>query len=187
MNTNITDYIQVVDVNIPDSILELCIESENEMSKAMTSAGDSNYRDCYEIYVNLELNPNMTPEGKELYNFLNQTHKSLIEGYIEKFSIPDSVIKIQHTGFHILKYEKSGKYKEHVDDFGSNYFSFRRLSMSILLNDDFIGGEFSFFNNHYRVSLKKNQAIIFPSSWMYPHQILPVTEGERWSIVSWTI
>jgi hypothetical protein len=187
MNTNIKDYIQIVDVTIPDSVLNLCIESENEMRKAMTASGSLEYRDCYENYINPDMNPDMTPEGKDLYEFLHNTHKNLITGYIAEFNIPKDIIQIHHTGFHILKYENFGKYKEHIDDFGSNYFSFRRLSMSILLNDNYTGGEFSFFNDQYRISLKKNQAIIFPSNFMFPHQILPVTSGSRWSIVSWTI
>ncbi len=34
-------------------------------------------------------------------------------------------------------------------------------------------------------TLKTGDMIIFPSNFLYPHQVMPVTKGERYSIVSW--
>ena len=49
------------------------------------------------------------------------------------------------------------------------------------------GGEFSFFNNTLVYSLKKGSAIMFPSNFLYPHSVLPVINGTRYSIVTWFI
>ena len=51
------------------------------------------------------------------------------------------------------------------------------------INDDYEGGEFIVADKKYET--KKGSAIIFPSNFMFPHEVKEVTKGERWSIVSW--
>ena len=82
----------------------------------------------------------------------------------------------------ILKYKPNGFYTEHID---TSPMSPRVLSLSLVLNDGFTGGEFSFFGGKYKVSLKKGSAIMFPSNFMYPHAVLPIQKGVRYSIVTW--
>ena len=36
-----------------------------------------------------------------------------------------------------------------------------------------------------RLKLKKNSIIFFPSNFLYPHGIEPITKGNRYSIVTW--
>jgi predicted 2-oxoglutarate/Fe(II)-dependent dioxygenase YbiX len=59
------------------------------------------------------------------------------------------------------------------------------LSVLGLLNDDFKGGEFLMFDNEVKIELKQGDIIIFPSIFLYPHRVAPVTEGIRDSFVSW--
>jgi predicted 2-oxoglutarate/Fe(II)-dependent dioxygenase YbiX len=58
------------------------------------------------------------------------------------------------------------------------------LSIVGLLNDDFDGGEFVFFDEH-KVNLKKGDILIFPSIFIFPHRVAKVTKGTRYSFVSW--
>ena len=88
------------------------------------------------------------------------------------------------TGYEILRYETGQFYKEHVDSFTQQP---RAVSCSWILNDDYEGGEFSFFNDQIRYKLPKGSCIMFPSTFMYPHQIMPVTQGTRLSIITWFI
>lgn len=59
------------------------------------------------------------------------------------------------------------------------------LSIVGLLNDNYEGGKFIFFENH-EVVLKKGDIMIFPSIFMFPHRVENVTKGVRNSFVSWT-
>jgi PKHD-type hydroxylase len=71
----------------------------------------------------------------------------------------------------------------------------RKISMSILLNDDYEGGEleFSLLNikgdgTHYVNEFKtppigKGSIVFFPS--FLAHRVTPVTKGERYSLVAW--
>tara|TARA_R110000782_G_scaffold171916_1_gene263612 strand:+ start:98 stop:640 length:543 start_codon:yes stop_codon:yes gene_type:complete len=58
----------------------------------------------------------------------------------------------------------------------------RKLSVSILLNDDFEGGEFD-FESQDNVLTKKGSILVFPS--FLKHRVRPVTQGTRYSAVNW--
>ena len=57
------------------------------------------------------------------------------------------------------------------------------LSLVGLLNDDFGGGIFRIIN--MEMPLKKGDILIFPSVFLFPHEVLPITSGTRYSFVSW--
>jgi hypothetical protein len=82
------------------------------------------------------------------------------------------------SGFDILRYETGQFIGEHADDNEP-----RVLSMSIALNDDYTGGEFKFWDNVIRLPI--GCAIMFPPNFMFPHEILPVTSGTRYSMITW--
>lgn len=78
--------------------------------------------------------------------------------------------------------------RQHFDHIHSLFDGARKgipvLSIVGALNDDYQGGEFIFFGD-YEVKLKIGDIMIFPSSFMYPHEVKEVTEGNRYSFVSW--
>lgn len=53
-----------------------------------------------------------------------------------------------------------------------------------MLNDDFEGGDFLMWEDE-KIDLPAGSLIIFPSNFMYPHSVTPVTKGLRYSYVSW--
>ena len=57
------------------------------------------------------------------------------------------------------------------------------LSVLGVLNDDYEGGEFVLIDE--KIDLSKGDIIIFPSNFMYPHKVEPVTKGTRYSYISW--
>ena len=61
------------------------------------------------------------------------------------------------------------------------------LSCSIQLNENYEGGEFAFFDRELMIKTKPGSAIVFPSNFMYPHEIMPVIKGTRYSIVTWLV
>ena len=117
---------------------------------------------------------------KELYaatgNILNQCSKD--------FSFFTTGLTMEDTGYTHLLYKGSekGEYRTHVDHFD---LSPRVLSISFILNEDYEGGDFSFFNDEYLVKKKMGSACVFPSNFCFPHRITPVTNGDRHSIITW--
>lgn len=101
----------------------------------------------------------------------------------------------------ITRYTKDGFYTWHMDGLGSHgevhddpnkkflYGYTRKLSMSIILNSDFEGGEFeiAFLKGEDRVPavLPSGSVIVFPS--FIHHRVAPVTKGTRYSLVAWFV
>ena len=102
-------------------------------------------------------------------------------------------------GTQIGKYEEGGFYGFHMDGKSDNFSVYntpenkfkhgnvRKLSLSLLLNDDYEGGDFQFAKANEEVHTpdfnKLGSIIVFPSFMM--HRVEPVTKGTRYSLVSW--
>jgi len=86
----------------------------------------------------------------------------------------------------LLKYKPGGKYEIHTDHFST---APRHLSIIMNLNDKYKGGDLIFTDQKNfeikRLKLDKGSIVFFPSNFMYPHMIEPITKGTRYSIVAW--
>lgn len=92
---------------------------------------------------------------------------------------------IQYT---VYDENEEGNYGWHMDMcMDVNMGEPRKLSLTMLLNDDFEGGEFEINKgtekNAEIIPTKKGRCILFPS-WII-HQVKPVTRGYRKSLVIW--
>ena len=86
----------------------------------------------------------------------------------------------------LLKYLPGNKYETHIDNFTD---SSRHLSIILNLNDNYEGGDLIFTDQKEkeikRLKLGKGSVVFFPSNFMYPHKIEPITKGTRYSVVAW--
>ena len=62
-------------------------------------------------------------------------------------------------------------------------YGYPQVSSLLFLNDDYKGGEFIICDIEYKP--KKGSSIIFPSNFMFPHEVLKITNGIRYSIITW--
>lgn len=180
----IEDYIVVMDDLIPKDFCHEIIEEykdSNFFEKATVGSGlDENIRNCDNLSIS---HPNVIAENfekrtkldKELFEYVS----CAIRAY--KFRFPTVAID-QDTGYILLRYNKGQFYHQHTDSFMKEP---RAITMTVNLNDDFKGGEFAFFDRRIVKTLKAGDALLFPSNFMYPHEITEVTEGIRYSIVTW--
>ncbi len=96
----------------------------------------------------------------------------------------------------ILKYPINYHYGVHTDHYS---FGQRTLSIIVNLNEGYEGGDLVFYNPSAfdkpdmskdeikRIKLKMGGIVFFPSIFLYPHSIQPITKGVRYSLVSWLI
>ena len=89
-------------------------------------------------------------------------------------------------GFQFTNYQApGGKYGKHLDRGSKSII--RKLSLSIQLTDpsEYEGGELYLYENDKGIVMEKTQGtlILFPSYIL--HEVMPVTKGERNSLVSW--
>jgi len=94
----------------------------------------------------------------------------------------DGLIEVQ-----CLKYEEGGFYGPHADSVTAIP---RTLSIIYFLNDDYEGGELNFHcpitgEIYKTVKPKPGRAIVWPSNFLYPHSVTPVSKSKRYTLVSW--
>ena len=124
-----------------------------------------------------------TPTNIFYWNFIKKEIERLYIFYKGKFPKMQS-IKINQID--LLKYLPGGKYDVHTDNFT---ITPRSLSIIINLNDTYKSGDLVFTDQKEkeikRLKLGKGSIVFFPSNFMYPHGIQPITKGTRYSIVAW--
>ncbi len=81
--------------------------------------------------------------------------------------------------YRLMKYGIGQSIHDHVDKNPNTYGS-----CTLALNDDYVGGMFSFFKGHHKVKLQKGQGMIFPADYFFVHGVEPITEGHRYSVNS---
>ena len=119
----------------------------------------------------------------ELYADVKISFEKTIEKYKEEFPL-FNVSRL--TDFRINRYGVGGFMSNHVDNIHHSHgqqYGFPQATILLFLNDDYEGGEIIIANKQFEP--EKGSAIIFPSNFMYPHEVLKVTKGNRWSMVCW--
>jgi predicted 2-oxoglutarate/Fe(II)-dependent dioxygenase YbiX len=93
-----------------------------------------------------------------------------------------------YSGLKFIRYCPNQTMKNHCDHIHSLFDGERKgvpvLSIIGVLNDDYEGGELIMFEDK-KINTKAGDLLIFPSNFLYPHQIAPVTKRARYSYVSW--
>ena len=108
------------------------------------------------------------------------------EKYRAKHDIPNWITSLTNIRFN--RYKKGTNMANHVDHirsiFDGNNKGIPVISVVGLLNDNFIGGEF-IFNDEHTIKLKQGDILLFPSNFIYKHRVDNIEEGVRYSFVSW--
>lgn len=184
---NINDYIVTFEGVITDALCDAILEEfkhEDEWIKTVLGEGrvDDKVRNAETVIISyphvIQKNPKVRAK---LDKYIFASAGLAIKKYNEKF--PLALIE-EDSGYELLRYKEGQFYITHTDSFKDRP---RAVSCSFALNDDYEGGEFAFFNRELVYKLKKGSCIMFPSNFMYPHEIMPVTSGTRYSIVTWFI
>lgn len=185
---DIRDYIKVINNVVPEELCDRILEEYKNDDPVWQEAlvGNAlinkNVRNVQTIQLdNLSVMHANMIERTQIVTGLNGAMFWVINKYRNLF--PGLVLD-KHSGFELLRYDEGCFYKEHTDSF--NIFP-RHLSISLHLNDDYEGGEFGFYNADLKIKAKKGSAVVFPSNFMFPHEIKPVTKGTRFSVITWMI
>jgi predicted 2-oxoglutarate/Fe(II)-dependent dioxygenase YbiX len=173
------EYIVILKDIVPSDLCNKIIDEYkecNQWAKASTRKGDEDmHRNCESIALSIQSSEYRQKLDYELYNVTVQC----LEAYNKKFKW---ALVDEDTGYDLLRYKEGQYYKEHTDSF---IHEPRLISCSFHLNDDYEGGEFAFFGRKLKYKLNKGDVLMFPSTFMYPHEVMPVTKGTRYSIITW--
>lgn len=188
MFDKLEDYIMVQDNAITHALCDAILEEfSNGEEWETTVVGndaviDPKIRNAETILISY---PHVIDKNHERRKAIDNNLFESAAGVIQKYNqaFADCFIE-QDSGYQLLRYKEGQFYSQHTDSFKS---APRAVSCSFALNDDYEGGGWGFWNRKKVVKLAKGSAILFPSNFMYPHEIMPVTKGTRYSIITWFI
>ena len=163
---HINDYIVVFEDVITNALCNAVLSEfsdEAEWQKTVLGNGQINdkIRTAETVVISyphvIEKNPKVRAK---LDKYVFASDGLAIKKYNEQFPL----CKIQEdSGYELLRYKEGQFYVEHTDSFKGRP---RAVSCSFILNDDYEGGEFAFFNRELVYKPKKGSCIMFPSNFM---------------------
>jgi Rps23 Pro-64 3,4-dihydroxylase Tpa1-like proline 4-hydroxylase len=184
---SLEDYIFTLDNVVPEELCDRILKEYRDCSFwTLTSVGNGNVdnkiRNCDVINIseNIVLQKNFDVRKKIDEDFYVCASRAINE-YRELF--PEVASEID-TGYGLLRYKEGQFYTQHTDSFKHQQ---RSVSCSFLLNDEYEGGEFAFFDREIVITGSKGSIVMFPSNFMFPHEVMPVTSGTRYSIITWYV
>jgi hypothetical protein len=187
----IKNYVKIYDNVLPWEILSslLIFINHNNKNFEMTKVGGADS-------INFNIRRAFTLPLSNLNKSLSMVHWfNLLYFYFQKhlnqYPKDNSIVQFEFNkifDIEVLKYENTGFYSWHTDHFAEIP---RTMSCILLLNNDYEGGNLCFRNpdgsGEWEVEVKPNRMIIWPSNFLYPHTVKPVTKGIRYSVVSWAL
>lgn len=182
---NIRDYVKVYDNFLDKAFCKKIINNINKNSWDIHAFYA--YADNKTISYDNELS--VSYDRSLLKTELQNKIWFAIEQYILKdfnFSWWDSWNGYSEVRFN--KYSVNTKMHQHCDHIHSMFDGQRKgiptLSIVGSLNNNYKGGEFIMWETE-KIKIPEGSILIFPSNFMYPHKVNPVTKGTRYSYVSW--
>jgi len=187
----IKNFIKIYDEVLPWNVLSNLIRFANISKFQETKIGggnksrtDFNVRRTYTLSLS---NLDNSFSKVHWFNLLYFIFKKNLDQYKFDVNILDYNYK-NIMDIEILKYENTGFYTWHTDHFAEIP---RTMSCILLLNNDYEGGNLCFRNpdgfGEWEVKVKPNRMILWPSNFLYPHTVKPVTKGTRYSVVAWAL
>lgn len=114
---------------------------------------------------------------------LNPFTNNAVGLYLKEFE--DTIL--ERTNIRFNRYKKNQEMHSHYDHIRDIFDGTRKgipvLSILGFLNSDYEGGEFYLANE--KINTKTGDILIFPSCFLYPHEVKKVTKGTRYSFISW--
>lgn len=116
----------------------------------------------------------------------------ILDEYVIKYqndlSIEPKMILANKSHTLLNKYKKGEQFKKHVDHVYTLFDGAKRgipiLTTVSLMNNDFTGGNFVFGGN-YQIDFEVGDLLIFPSIFIYEHEVTRIHEGTRYSLSTW--
>ncbi len=111
--------------------------------------------------------------------------------YQEKHSVPGEKTQgpwlTKFSPIRFNRYPVGTMMREHYDHIHSIFDGKMKgvplVSIVANLNEDYEGSEF--YCRGEKIELKTGDILLFPSNFMYPHEVRETTKGTRYSFVSW--
>lgn len=184
MNKDLTSYVRIynnfIDANFCQETVSQLTQIEFQRHTYYNNVEDKFVSFDKELSTSYEPINNTKPLSDKIWHGIQQ--------YIDDINSPYFTHWQGYAPVRFNKYDQNTQMKSHCDHIHTIFDGERRgipiLTILGLLNDNFDGGEFVMFEDQ-TIRLQSGDLIIFPSNFLYPHQVKEITSGIRYSFVSW--
>jgi len=125
---------------------------------------------------NLECHP--VDPARRLYESLEAGVLPMVDDFRKMYHIRE----LTSRRWNILRYDSLDMFHNHFDD--SLEYP-RVVSVSVVMNDDYHGGELVFHNHNLTLENKAGSVFVFGGSFVFMHRVNPIKIGTRYSAVKW--
>lgn len=185
MKKNLLDYVKkysVVPHDLCDSIVAEISTAEWQQHYFYNAKSNE--------YANISGNKELWTTGYQPTNSANLTNciKESIRNYVNDVNslVWDGPTSVSITRFN--RYQPGQTMAIHADHIHTLFDGERKgipvITILSVLNDNYTGGEFIMFEDTL-IKVNKGDVLVFPSIFLYPHKVLPVKSGTRYTCVNW--
>lgn len=189
-NHRLSDFIVVIRGLVPqekcNEFIDLYKDHEASDWAGTTTGMNLDFRKVKQIWISkpeiTSADEKFSKADRDIFNIMARAKDFYIDTLKEKRNILHSPDIRSDEGYQFLRYSEGYYFKEHADDSSGMA---RVLTCTLNLNSEYEGGLFRFLRGEFDVSLGTGDAVVFPSNFMFPHEVTEITKGERFSIVTW--
>ena len=184
---NLTDFVAVYESIRPTDNCKKIVDSLNNITWKSHSYNDHSSNEDVSFDDDLSVSFDSIPESDYLKDVIWDT---INDYFTNKIDFAKTWYGGWH-GFYPVRYNKytpNTLMRLHCDHIHSMFEGEKKgipvLSVLGTLNNDYEGGEFVLFED-CTVNLPSGSIIIFPSNFLYPHEVKRLKKGNRFSFVTW--
>ena len=185
-NTQLRDYAKVYSGFLSEDFCFSIVDSLEKVRWAKHAYSDSSGNNLATYEDDLFISYEEVPLKKELdlniWNILDKYVRHDMEHMSPWFKTWSG-----YSFSRFNKYDPNTLMRVHCDHIHTLFDGERKgipiLTVLGVFNEDYEGGEFLLCEEEIR--LKRGDVIVFPSNFLYPHEVKPVKSGVRYSFVSW--
>lgn len=177
---SLSDYIRVYDYELSKQAALVSRLGGWQTHTWYDPATDKNYSEQEK-----ELEVRHIADQPEIFTALTNIVVDACKRYSEDVMILSRINAVSPV--RLNRYPSGSLMRPHVDHIHSIFDGQAKgvpvISVVGLLNEDYQGGKFKICERAYH--LKAGQIIVWPSCFLFPHEVTEVTDGTRYSFVSW--
>ena len=187
ISTNLMDYAKIYKNAIPQDVSDEILKNLRDIEYHQHTFYNYKTNEDHAISGDKELDVSFSDNYRNeqlekiiwdiIYHYIGSLDMSWFSGW-QGFSLP-----------RWNKYKETRQMALHADRIKSLFDGERKgdptLTVLGLFRTEFTGGEFIMWEDGNKLDYDPGDIIVFPSNFMYPHKVEPVTKGTRYSYISW--
>ena len=186
---HVSDYIMIQNLISAPLCRSLIRETSLPESKWSKHSWYNYGRD--ELHSMPDKEPDIIDSTNEQFQQLLEYLREAVQNYQKKYSREQDKVEpawLRHISrVRFNRYKIGTKLRSHYDHIQSLFDGKLKgipiISIVGLLNDNYEGG--AFMCREKEIKLIPGDILLFPSNFMYPHEVKEITKGIRYSFVSW--